>query len=238
MSTDRTATRTAPAPPAPPAPPTAGPGATGRRALHLGAGVVLLALNLRPALVAVSPLAGTIRDDSGMSAAATSLLTALPLLCFGLLAPVAPRLGRRFGMERSLLGTMALICLGTALRLLDPVVALFAGTVVIGAGIAVANVLLPGLIKRDFPARAGLMTGLYSMSLFGGAALAAGVTVPVQHAAGLNWQATLACWGRSRSSPCSAGCRRCAAVRGCRRPRPGRPPVRCAACGVPRWPGR
>ncbi|WXK81690.1 MFS transporter [Streptomyces sirii] len=158
-------------------------------------GVVLLALNLRPALVAVSPLAGTIRDDSGMSAAATSLLTALPLLCFGLLAPFAPRLGRRLGMERSLLGTMALICLGTALRLLDSVVALFAGTIVIGAGIAVANVLLPGLIKRDFPSRAGLMTGLYSMSLFGGAALAAGVTVPVQQAAGLNWQATLACWG-------------------------------------------
>ncbi len=193
MTRDRTsAPATAPAPAAPPAAP---PGTTGRRALHLGIGVVLLALNLRPALVAVSPLAGTIRDDSGMSAAATSLLTALPLLCFGLLAPLAPRLGRRLGMERSLLGTMVLICLGTALRLLDSVVALFAGTIVIGAGIAVANVLLPGLIKRDFPSRAGLMTGLYSMSLFGGAALAAGVTVPVQQAAGLNWQATLACWG-------------------------------------------
>ncbi|MGD3105673.1 CynX/NimT family MFS transporter [Streptomyces sp. YGL11-2] len=179
------------APPGTPAP----AGATGRPALHLGVGVILLALNLRPALVAVSPLAGTIRAESGMSAAATSLLTALPLLCFGLLAPLAPRLGRRFGMERSLLGTMALICLGTGLRLLDSVVALFAGTVVIGAGIAVANVLLPGLIKRDFPAKAGLMTGLYSMSLFGGAALAAGVTVPVQQAAGLGWQATLACWG-------------------------------------------
>ncbi|MFJ8670723.1 CynX/NimT family MFS transporter [Streptomyces sp. NPDC093589] len=170
-------------------------GVTGRRALHLGIGVVLLALNLRPALVAVSPLAATIRDESGMSAAATSMLTALPLLCFGLLAPIAPRLGRRFGMERSLLGTMALIGAGTALRLLDSVVALFAGTIVIGAGIAVANVLLPGLIKRDFPARSGLMTGLYSMSLFGGAALAAGITVPVQQAAGLNWQTTLACWG-------------------------------------------
>ncbi|WP_245171306.1 CynX/NimT family MFS transporter [Streptomyces decoyicus] len=177
------------------APAGASRGVTGRRALYLGLGVVLLALNLRPALVAVSPLVGTIRDDSGMSAAATSLLTALPLLCFGLLAPVAPRLGRRFGMERSLLGTMALICGGTALRLLDSVVALFAGTVVIGAGIAVANVLLPGLIKRDFPARAGLMTGLYSMSLFGGAALAAGVTVPFQQAVGLNWRATLSCWG-------------------------------------------
>ncbi|GGV11844.1 CynX/NimT family MFS transporter [Streptomyces spectabilis] len=170
-------------------------GVTGRRALYLGLGVVLLALNLRPALVAVSPLADVIRDDSGMSATATSLLTALPLLCFGLLAPVAPGLGRRFGMERSLFGTMALICAGTALRMLDSVVALFAGTVVIGAGIAVANVLLPGLIKRDFPGRAGLMTGLYSMSLFGGAALAAGVTLPVRDASGMDWRTTLACWG-------------------------------------------
>lgn len=177
-------------------PPTvAPPGVTGRGALWLGLGVVLLALNLRPALVAVSPLADTIRDESGMSAAATSLLTALPLLCFGLLAPVAPRLGRRFGTERTLLATMVLICAGTALRMLDAVVALFAGTVVIGAGIAVANVLLPGLIKRDFPGRAGLMTGLYSMSLFGGAALAAGVTLPVQEASGMNWRTTLACWG-------------------------------------------
>ncbi|MFE5742059.1 CynX/NimT family MFS transporter [Streptomyces celluloflavus] len=186
----------APAPaPAGAAPAAAPSGVTGRQALYLGVGVILLALNLRPALVAVSPLAGTIRADSGMSAAATSLLTALPLLCFGLLAPLAPRLGRRLGMERSLLATMALICAGTALRLLDSVVALFAGTIVIGAGIAVANVLLPGLIKRDFPGRAGLMTGLYSMSLFGGAALAAGITVPVQQATGMSWQATLACWG-------------------------------------------
>ncbi|GHC51723.1 CynX/NimT family MFS transporter [Streptomyces flavofungini] len=176
-------------------PAAAPPGVTGRAALWLGLGVVLLALNLRPALVAVSPLADTIRDDSGMSAAATSLLTALPLLCFGLLAPVAPRLGRRLGTERALLATMALICAGTALRMLDSVVALFTGTVVIGAGIAVANVLLPGLIKRDFPGRAGLMTGLYSMSLFGGAALAAGVTLPMQEASGMNWRTTLACWG-------------------------------------------
>ncbi|WP_329586430.1 MFS transporter [Kitasatospora sp. NBC_01250] len=167
----------------------------GRGLLFLGVGVVLLALNLRPALVAVSPLTDTIRADSGMSATATSLLTALPLLCFGLLAPLAPRIGRRLGVERALLATMALVGVGTALRLLDSVVALFAGTVVIGAGIAVANVLLPGLIKRDFPGRAGLMTGLYSMSLFAGAALAAGVTVPVQHAAGLSWRTTLACWG-------------------------------------------
>ncbi|MCY0959907.1 CynX/NimT family MFS transporter [Streptomyces sp. H27-H5] len=183
-----------PAPPPPPGP-AAAPGTGGRRALLLAAGVVLLALNLRPALVAVSPLADTIRADSGMSAASVSLLTALPLLCFGLLAPLAPRIGRLLGTERALLATTALICAGTALRMLDSVAALFAGTVVIGAGIAVANVLLPGLIKRDFPTRTGLMTGLYSMSLFGGAALAAGVTLPVRQAGDMTWRTTLACWG-------------------------------------------
>lgn len=85
MTPDRTTTRAADAPAVAAATPATGAG--GRRALYAGTGVVLLALNLRPALVAVSPLAGTIRDASGMSAAATSLLTALPLLCFGLLAP-------------------------------------------------------------------------------------------------------------------------------------------------------
>ncbi|WP_424216724.1 CynX/NimT family MFS transporter (plasmid) [Streptomyces sp. BI20] len=166
-----------------------------RRAGYLAVGIVLLALNLRPALVAVSPLVPTIRAESGMSAAGASLLTALPLLCFGLLAPVAPALGRRWGIERTLLATMVAVCAGTVLRIVPGTAPLFAGTVVAGAGIAVANVLLPGLIKRDFPTRVNLMTSLYSMALFGGAALAAGVTLPVRRAADLSWQATLSCWG-------------------------------------------
>jgi CP family cyanate transporter-like MFS transporter len=157
--------------------------------------VILLALNLRPALVAVSPLLDTIRAATGMSATAAGLLTTLPLLCFGLLAPLAPRIAHRLGMEPALAATMVLVCAGTALRLVGSMAALLGGTVLIGAGIAVANVLLPGMIKRDFPGRIGLMTGLYSMSLFGGAALAAGITVPVEHAAHLGWRPALALWG-------------------------------------------
>ncbi|MGW8380829.1 MFS transporter [Streptomyces sp. ODS28] len=169
-------------------------GATGRRALWLGAGIVLLALNLRPALVAVSPLAPDIRAG-GMSATVVSMLTSLPLLCFGLLAPIAPRMGRRFGMERSLLAAMVLVVVGTAVRLADSEIALFGGSVVIGAGIAIGNVLLPSLIKRDFPHRVGSMMGVYSMTLFTGAAAAAGLTVPIQNASGLDWRLLLACWG-------------------------------------------
>ncbi|HKN96155.1 MAG TPA: MFS transporter, partial [Pseudonocardiaceae bacterium] len=161
----------------------------------LAVGVVVLALNLRASIVAVSPILETIRRDTGMSTAVAGLLTTLPLLCFGLLSPFAPRLGRRFGMETVLLAAMVAICAGTALRLVPATVALLAGTVVIGAGIAVANVLLPGLIKRDFGSRAGLMTGLYSMSLAVGAALAAGVTVPLTRVTHAGWRPTLALWG-------------------------------------------
>ncbi|MEU6479148.1 MFS transporter [Streptomyces sp. NPDC047017] len=167
----------------------------GRVAWITVAGIVLLALNLRPALVAVSPLTPVIGREAGLSSSAISLLTSLPLLCFGLLAPVSPRLGRRLGMERALLVAMVLVIVGTAIRLIPDMAALFGGTVVIGAGIAIGNVLLPGLIKRDFPHRVGPMMGVYSMTLFAGAAAAAGLTVPVQHLSGLGWRAMLTCWG-------------------------------------------
>jgi CP family cyanate transporter-like MFS transporter len=163
--------------------------------LFLAVGVVVLALNLRASIVAVSPILGVIRGDTGMSTAAAGLLTTLPLLCFGVLSPFASRLGRRFGVEPVLLAAMAAIVAGTALRLVPDTTSLLAGTVVIGAGIAVANVLLPGLIKRDFGARVGFMTGLYSMSLAVGAALAAGSTVPLARATDTDWRVTLSFWG-------------------------------------------
>ena len=163
--------------------------------IWLAFGVVLLALNLRPLVVAAAPLMSTIRADTGMSAGAAGLLTTLPLLCFGLLAPLAPRLGRLVGIEPALMITMVIIGVGAAVRLLHPMAALLAGTVLIGAGIALANVLIPGVIKRDFPTRVAAITGLYTMTLCGGPALAAGVTVPLAEFTGLGWRVVLALWG-------------------------------------------
>jgi CP family cyanate transporter-like MFS transporter len=167
----------------------------GRSTVLMAVNVILLAMNLRPALVAVSPLLDTIRADTGMSATMASLLTTLPLVCFGLLSPIAPRIGSRLGVNVVLLLTMVVLVAGTALRLLASIAALLAGSVLVGVAIAVANVLLPSVIKREFPSRAALMSGVYSMSLFGGAALAAGVTVPIQHAANLGWRPALGLWG-------------------------------------------
>jgi CP family cyanate transporter-like MFS transporter len=163
--------------------------------IWLAVGVILLALNLRPLVVAVSPLVGMIRADTGMSAATAGLLTTLPVLCFGALAPLAPRVGRRLGAEPTLLLTMVVIAAGAAVRLLPSVATLLAGTVLIGAGIALANVLLPSVIKRDFPTRTGTMTGLYTMTLSGGPAIAAGTTIPLVQATGLSWRVVLALWG-------------------------------------------
>jgi CP family cyanate transporter-like MFS transporter len=121
------------------------------------------------------------------------VLTTLPVLCFGLLATAAPRLARRFGIEPVLTGAMGALAVGVLGRALDGPAALFAGTVVAGGAIAVANVLLPPLVKRDFPARTGLMMGVYTMAVTGAAAAAAGLAVPIA-SAGLGWRGALGVW--------------------------------------------
>lgn len=164
-----------------------------RTPVLLGAALLLVALNLRLPLTAVPPLLGALRADLGLSSTAAGLLTTLPVLCFALAAPAAPVLARRFGGEAVLLGCVLTIVAGTAIRLAPQTAPLFGGTLVIGAGIAVANVLLPSTIKRDF-ARPGTMMGLYTMLLNAGAALGAGLSVPAEHGLG-DWRWALAIWG-------------------------------------------
>jgi MFS transporter, CP family, cyanate transporter len=164
------------------------------RGVLLVLGILLLAANLRPAITGVAPLIGQIRADTGVSNGVAGLLTTLPLLAFGLLSPVAPRLARQFGMERTVLASLLLLAVGILLRSAGAVAALFLGTAVLGAAIVVGNVLLPGLVKREFPERAGLMTSVYTTALGISAALAAGVSVPVAQLSGIGWRASLALW--------------------------------------------
>ncbi len=161
----------------------------------LVAGIALLAVNLRPAVVAVSPLTSRIRSGTGLSPAGVSLLTTLPLVCFGLFALVAPRLGRRIGLERALAVAITMLIGGIALRLIAGDGPLFAGSALVGAGIAIENVLLSGLVKRDLAHRTGLMMGLYSVMLSAGATAAAGLTVPLGDGLRIGWRGALALWG-------------------------------------------
>lgn len=157
-------------------------------------GLVLVALNLRPALSSIAPLLNDVSDSLGMSAAEAGLLTTLPVLCLGLFAPLAPILARRFGSERVVLMILLTLAAGLALRSLFGEFGLFSGSLLAGASIGVIGVLLPGIVKRDFPKQAGAMTGVYTMALCLGAAIAAGSTVPLTHYFDGNWQIGLGFW--------------------------------------------
>lgn len=176
--------------PAPQAP--AQPTAASR--VILGVSLVLIAFNLRPIFSSASALLPEIRAGLGLSALGASLLTTLPVVCLGAFSPLAPKLAQRVGTERTLLGVLLLLALGTALRGLSSVPLLFFGTALAGACIAIGNVLLPGLVKRDFADRAALMTGCYTMALCAGAASAAGFSLPIEHALGGSLDGALAAW--------------------------------------------
>lgn len=160
----------------------------------LGASLVLIAFNLRPVFSSVSALLPEIRAERGLGDMGTSLLTMLPVVCLGAFSPLAPRLAQRIGTEKTLLFVVLLLAFGTAIRGVPSTALLFFGTAIAGACIAVANVLLPGLVKRDFPDRMALLTGLYTMALCGGAAAAAGLTLPLQDVLGTSLGGTLAVW--------------------------------------------
>jgi CP family cyanate transporter-like MFS transporter len=176
-----------------PPPPVVQPHGKARQVLF-GGTLVLIAFNLRPLFSSLGAVLPSVVQTTRLSPAGISLMTTLPVLCVGAFAPAAPALARRFGAERSILGLMIVLAIGTALRGLAVVPALAAGTMMAGAAIAIINVLLPGLIKRDYPHRTGLMSGLYTMALCGGAAAAAGLTVPLQARAGGSWSGALALW--------------------------------------------
>ncbi len=155
-------------------------------------GIILIAFNLRPGLAAVGPLIGQIRLDTGLSNAMLGLLTTLPLLAFGVISMFTSLFTRRWGIEATLAGSLLILSAGTLLRVVHLNAALFGGTLLIGIGIAFGNVLLPSLIKRDFPDKTGLMTSLYSSVLGVGATLAAGISIPL--AAPLGWRWALGAW--------------------------------------------
>lgn len=163
-----------------------------RRRAPLLVAVLLVALNLRGAIAAVSPVLPQVRDDLSLSATSAGLLTSLPVLCFAVVAPVGAWLGHRLGLERAILLGLLGIAAGTVLRVVDGTPVLLLGTVLLGAAMTVGNVLVPVVVKRDFAGRAGTVTGLYTAALCAGAAATAALTAPVAGVAG--WRAALAVW--------------------------------------------
>ncbi|GEK58427.1 hypothetical protein CHL76_07495 [Marinococcus halophilus] len=172
----------------------------------LFAGIIMLAVNLRPALTSVGPLIPLIREDISLTRGTAGLITTLSLLTFAAVSPAAPKIGAKIGHQRALMVGVVVLIAGIAMRYIPEAVFLFAGSLLVGAGIAMLNVLLPGVIKESFPHNVGVMTSIYTTTMVLMAAVGSGVSVPLASGAGLGWQwsllfwivpaiAAMACWG-------------------------------------------
>ncbi len=155
----------------------------------LVAGILLIAAALRAPFTGLPPLLGPIAEDFGLNTLATGALTTLPLLAFALISPFGALFARAFGLERTLFYALAAIALGIALRSADGVWTLYLGTAIIGMGIACGNVLLPSLVKRDFPQRIASLTGAYALTMGVAAAVGSAVVIPLAQAWG--WRVSL-----------------------------------------------
>src|SRR5215510_11560873 len=158
-------------------------------------GLGMVALNLRPAVTSVGPLLAEIVQSLGFDRSEAGILTTLPVLCFGLIGPVAPLLGRRYGAENVIFVALIGVAIGCAMRVMPSAVMLYGSSIVVGIAIGLMNVLLPGIVKRDFPQKVGAVTGFYTMMLCVGAAGAAALAPQVEIAFATDWTIALAVWG-------------------------------------------
>lgn len=170
-------------------------GSRGTRTALLLVGLLLIGANLRAGITAVGPVLGNLSADLGMSSAAASALISVPLVAFAVLSPVAPAVARRFGVERVLGASLALLAVAIVVRSAPwGVGALWVGTAGLGVAVAFLNVVLPVLVKRDHPDRIGRMTGLYSSVQSAAAAVAAGLAVPIAGTVAHGWRLSLGIW--------------------------------------------
>ena len=154
--------------------------------------ILLVALSLRGVITCVGPLLKEIQAHFGLTGTAAGLLTSLPLFAFGFLSPYAAPVARRLGMEQAVLLSMLLLVAGTGLRYIDGTPWLYLGTALIGCGIAFNNVLLPGLLRRDFPAQLTLVTALFTMVMVTCGGLGSGIAIPLADRMG--WRLSLLSW--------------------------------------------
>ncbi|TQI66171.1 MFS transporter [Clostridium sp. KNHs216] len=157
-------------------------------------GISFIAANLRAPLTSVGPLVSLIRDSLDISNTLAGMITTLPLFAFALFSPLVPGMARRFGTEVVLFWSVILLTIGILLRSWSGSFGLFLGTAILGLSISAGNVLIPSLIKKEFPRQVGVMTGVYSVSMNVFAALASGISIPLAVGLGLEWAGALKIW--------------------------------------------
>jgi CP family cyanate transporter-like MFS transporter len=153
--------------------------------------IILVAVNLRPAVVAVGPLLRQIQDDLALSGVAAGALTTLPVLFFGSFGLVAPLFRRNLRGESLLVVSMGLLVLALLARALPVQVTLFGGALLAGIAISIGNIAVPSIIKRDHPQAITTVTAAYTVAITLGAAVSSSVVVPLEHGLDSGWRLPL-----------------------------------------------
>ena len=158
-------------------------------------GIILIAANLRAPIAGIGPVLDQMIDSLHLSQSQAGMLTTLPLLAFAIASPLATALAKKQGIEISLFIALIMIALGLFSRIIDSTFMLYISTAIVGIGIAIGNVLLPSLIKRDFPHKIAVMTSAYvlAMGIFAGSYSA--IIIPLANYQDLGWKIALASYG-------------------------------------------
>ncbi|QHS15209.1 MULTISPECIES: MFS transporter [unclassified Shewanella] len=154
-------------------------------------GILLIAANLRAPFTGIAPVLEQIISHFGLSGSQAGFLTTLPLIAFAIVSPMAAFFARKQGLEHALFAALILILLGIGARFVDSSAMLLIGTAIIGVGIAIANVLLPSLIKRDFATKIALMTSAYVLTMGVVSGGFSALVFPLSQLNGLGWQLAL-----------------------------------------------
>lgn len=153
--------------------------------------IALLAVSLRCGMSCVGPLTGAFQADLGLSAFAGGFVTTIPLIAFSLTAPIAGKIAVAVRSKELILGCLSLTAFGLLLRSFGGVVGLYAGTGCLGLAIGTLNVLMPALIRKQYPTQIGLMMGVYMTAMTAASSIFSGTCEGIAKTLG-GWQMGLA----------------------------------------------
>lgn len=156
--------------------------------------VILISSNLRSPIVAVAPVLGEVREALNLDNFQVSLLTSIPLFMFAACSVLVSRFSNAFGISKLLMYSVVILSFGLFLRITGSLWLLFLGSIFIGLGICIGNVVTPGYVKNKFPGHIGLMTGVFAVSMNLTAALASGFSVKIGEWTGFGWRGSLGIW--------------------------------------------
>lgn len=156
--------------------------------------IILVASNLRAPITAIGPVLDEVIGQLKLSSLEASLLTSIPLFVFAAMSALVSRVSVKFGTLNMVLVAMLILCFGLCLRIAGNVPTLFIGSFMIGLGICVGNVMMPGYIKQTFENNVGLMTGVFAVSMNLTAALASGLSIKIGEYSNLGWRASIGIW--------------------------------------------